>query len=70
MRFGCLGVRKKKKCRSLDWGMGWESNSLEFWREEGLCLTMAPNTMWSILSSLSSEVPSSDDSAMRVILWG
>uniref|UniRef100_A0A8C6MZZ2 Uncharacterized protein n=1 Tax=Mus spicilegus TaxID=10103 RepID=A0A8C6MZZ2_MUSSI len=31
---------------------------------------MAPNTMWSILSSLSSEVPSSDDRTMRVILWG
>uniref|UniRef100_A0A8C8W5C0 Uncharacterized protein n=1 Tax=Peromyscus maniculatus bairdii TaxID=230844 RepID=A0A8C8W5C0_PERMB len=31
---------------------------------------MAPNTMWSILSRLSSEAPSSDDTAMSVMLWG
>ena len=29
---------------------------------------MDPNTIWSSLSSLSSEVPSSDDRTMRVML--
>uniref|UniRef100_A0A8C0XZL9 Uncharacterized protein n=1 Tax=Castor canadensis TaxID=51338 RepID=A0A8C0XZL9_CASCN len=30
---------------------------------------MAPNIIWSSLSSLSSEMPSSEDRTMRVMLW-
>lgn len=49
-------------------GKGPECRVFEFRREREPSLTMAPNTMYSILPSLSSEVPSSDDRTMRVML--
>lgn len=55
---GLLGLREKD---------AESSDSLVCKRGLG-SLTMAPNTIWSSLSSLSSEVPSSDDRTMRVML--
>ena len=47
----------------------WTKTSKNFFLNRGLgSLTMAPNTICSSLSSLSSEVPSSDDITMRVML--
>lgn len=46
------------------------AESSDFWVWEKMMenLTIAPNTIWSSLSSLSSKVSSSDDRTIRVML--
>lgn len=45
-----------------------ESSDSWVWEKMMENLTIAPNTIWSSLSSFSSKVSSSDDRTMRVIL--